>query len=91
MKVRVFGTLRTVIGEKELEVSLDQRDTVGALLDRVTATYPELKEELGGEGKIPSTGVNVLVNGRSIQFLDGLDTALQDDDRLALFPPLGGG
>lgn len=90
MKVKVFGTLRSVIGEKELEVSLDQKDTVGAVLDHLTVTYPALKEKLG-KGEMPATGVNVLVNGRSIQFLDDLDTALEEDDRLALFPPLGGG
>ncbi len=93
MKVKVFGTLRNVIGDKEIKVPSDQKDdsTVGTLLKRLKAMYPELEEKLGGEGETPPTGVNLLVNGRSIEFLDGLDTPLEKDDGVALFPPLGGG
>ncbi len=91
MKVKLFGTLRTVVGDKEAKVSLDQQSTVRAVLDQLMATYPELEEKLGTEGETPPTGVNILVNGRSIEFLDGFNTPLQEDDRVALFPPLGGG
>ena len=91
MKVKVFGTLRSVIGQKQVKVSLDQKNTVGAVLEQLKTRYPELKEKLGGEGEIPPTGVNILVNGRSIEFLNGLNTSLEEDDRVALFPPLGGG
>jgi molybdopterin synthase sulfur carrier subunit len=91
MKVMVFGTLRSVIGDKEAEVSLQQEATVGTVLNQLTTTYPALEEKLGGKGETLPTGVNVLVNGRSIKFLQGLDTSLKKDDRLALFPPIGGG
>jgi molybdopterin converting factor small subunit len=33
----------------------------------------------------------VLVNGRSLDFLDGLDTIIAPNDNLSLFPPVGGG
>lgn len=32
-----------------------------------------------------------LVNGRSISSFNGLDTKLEDDDVLAIIPPVGGG
>ena len=35
--------------------------------------------------------VNVLVNGRSINFLEGLKTELSDGDEVAIFPPVAGG
>jgi molybdopterin converting factor small subunit len=35
--------------------------------------------------------VNILKNGRNIQFLSGLDTPLDDGDTIALFPPVAGG
>ncbi len=91
MKAKVFGTLRSIIGDKEVKVSFNQNNTIGDVLEQLKARYPELKEKLGGEGERPPTGVNILVNGRSIEFLDGLDTTLEEDDRLALFPPIGGG
>jgi molybdopterin synthase sulfur carrier subunit len=91
MNVKVFGTLRSIIGEKELEISLDQEGTIGAMLDQLTITYPKLQAKLIGEEETPPTGVNILVNGRSIRFLDGLNTSVEEDDEVALFPPLGGG
>lgn len=32
-----------------------------------------------------------MVNGKRIELLDGYDTALEDGDRVAFFPPVGGG
>jgi molybdopterin synthase sulfur carrier subunit len=35
--------------------------------------------------------INVLKNGREVLHLDGLDTSLDDGDRLSVFPPVAGG
>lgn len=35
--------------------------------------------------------VMILLNGRNIRLLDGLDTVVEPDDTLMLFPPSGGG
>ena len=36
-------------------------------------------------------GVTVLVNGRNVNLLGGLDTELRDGDLVVLLPPLSGG
>ncbi len=91
MRVKFFATLRPLVGAKEAEVELRTKDTVGSVLEKLTAEYPALKERiLDEEGNLQSS-INVLVNGRNIRFLDGLDTAIQEGDQLALFPPVGGG
>jgi molybdopterin synthase sulfur carrier subunit len=91
MRVRIFATLRSLVGAKEVEVDVEAGDTVRNMLDKLTAEYPALsKRVLDDEGNLQSS-INVFVNGRNIKFLDGLNSPIQEDDALALFPPVGGG
>jgi molybdopterin synthase sulfur carrier subunit len=91
MRVRIFATLRPLVGAKEVEVAVETGDTVRNVLEKLTAEYPALKERaLDADGNLQSS-IHVLVNGRSIKFLDGLNSTIQEGDRLALFPPVGGG
>jgi molybdopterin synthase sulfur carrier subunit len=91
MRVRFFGTLRHFAGAKELDVNLESGDTVRSMLHQISTEHTTLGAKmLDGEGKLQSA-INVLVNGRSITFLDGLDTVLHEGDRIALFPAVGGG
>ena len=91
MRVRVFGTLRQFVGAPAVDVDLESGDTVRDLLHRITALHPALGEKaLDEEGHLQSS-FNILVNGRNVKFLDGLDSILHEGDRLALFPAVGGG
>jgi len=91
MRVRVFGTLRPLVGGKELDVVVDAGDTVREVLKDVAAEYPALGERLLDDGGEVQKWVHVLVNGRSVQFLEGLETAVRDGDLMALFPAIRGG
>ena len=91
MKVKVFATLRQLVGAKEIEVGLEGDDTVGSVLAGLVADYPVLREHiLDDQGNLEAYN-NVFVNGRSMRFLDGLNTSLSEDDVLAIFPPVAGG
>ena len=91
MRVRVFGTLRRVVGAKEVEVGLDPGDTVRDVLTKIIAEYPAMGEKLlDDDGRLQGS-VHVLINGRSIRYLEGLDSITQEGDLFALFPAVGGG
>ena len=70
--------------------------TVGAALSAVGKAYPLLIERIGqpdgskyGFGLRPF--VNVYVEGEDIHWLDGLETSLEDGDRVTILPASGGG
>jgi molybdopterin synthase sulfur carrier subunit len=92
MQVRIYGTLRTVMGGiKQTQVRLAGQSTAGTILEQLVTAYPGLREKVfRGDGELQG-GVGLFVNGRSTRFLQGLDTPVHQGDTLALFPPIGGG
>jgi molybdopterin synthase sulfur carrier subunit len=91
MKVRIFGSLRLLAGDKEARVQLEAGDTVIRVLQKLAQAQPALGERLlDDEGNLQKA-INIMVNGRNIRYLEGLETPLREDDRVALFPAVGGG
>jgi len=62
-----------------------------AILRELETRYPGLRERiLGSDGKIHRY-LNVYVNDRSVDELQGVETPLRDGDRLAVIPAMVGG
>jgi molybdopterin converting factor small subunit len=63
------------------------------LLDLLTTKWgDELALQLFEPGgRVPRSSVMLMVNGRSVQFLNQLDTVLKDGDEVTILPPVGGG
>lgn len=91
MRVRIFGTLRQFVGAKAVELDVESGSTVRDVLEKVIAEHPALGEKILDNNGSLQRSIHVLVNGRSIRYLDGLDTITQEGDRFALFPAVGGG
>ncbi|MEM0083577.1 MAG: ubiquitin-like small modifier protein 1 [Candidatus Nezhaarchaeales archaeon] len=90
VKVEVYGSLRSVIGRKSVEMELSEDFTLGQLLDLLVEQKPELKE-LIFEGENLRDYLKVLVDGRDCRLLGGLKAKLQDGSTISIFPPAGGG
>ncbi|AAL80469.1 MoaD/ThiS family protein [Pyrococcus furiosus DSM 3638] len=82
MQVKLFATLIEFTGKRKLEIHGPK--TVRELLDKLEEMFPGFKKEL-------EQGYMILVNGKNIEHLQGLDTPLSDDDTVSIFPPAGGG
>jgi len=89
--VRLSASLRAAAGTKEVTVPCAPGTTVRALLHAISAANPALAERLLDTQQDLNKGVQVLINGRHIDFLGGLDTPIQVTDSVMLIPPVGGG
>jgi len=85
--VKLFGGLRARVGQAQLEV---EGATTGEVLARLVQSHEALQEVMFN-GEALQTHVRVMLNGRDIELLEGLDTAVTANDQLAVFPPLAGG
>ena len=94
ISVRFFTVLRELIGQKEIVVEFAERHiTVKRLLESLVRRYgKEFKEYVFDPVSNYVRGhLQLLVNGRNIASLSGLDTRLEDGDVFAIIPPVGGG
>jgi sulfur-carrier protein len=64
---------------------------VGELLDRLEASYVDLKGLVRSAGGEVHHHVNIYVNSEAIEALGGLGTALHDGDEVTIIPALAGG
>ncbi len=87
IKVRLFANLREYTGAKELEL---EARTVKESLEKLCKRFPGL-ENMIFKGENIRPYMNVFLNGRNISELNGLGTALDPDDEIAIFPPVSGG
>jgi MoaD family protein len=95
MKITLYTILgiKEAIGQRVTEIDLPRGSTVADCL-----SY--LKERSGGSlsGRLfdPESGavlpyVRIMVNGQTIQFLDGMETALKEGDEVLILPAVSGG
>ncbi len=91
MRIRTYATLRDLLGVSVIDLVLPGPTDIRTVLDRLAADYPPLAGKLWDAAGNWSGFVTVLRNGRSVEYLQGLATPVQEDDQISLFPPVGGG
>ena len=92
MRVRFFAYIRDFTGCAEADIPY--QETAGALARSLCDKYGEkLKSKMFPAGNVNSLGPEIimLINGRHISHLGGLDAVLSPDDRVDVFPVVAGG
>jgi molybdopterin synthase sulfur carrier subunit len=89
--LRYFADYREITGLKEMLIDVRENQTIGGLLRIMVNKYPALKPEIFEDQEELKESVTILVNGRSIEFLERMKTRLQEGDMVTLFPPVAGG
>lgn len=89
--LKLFATLRDIAKAKTIDVPFREGQTVRELVEAISAAYPELGEAIiTPEGELTGL-VHILVHGRNIDWLEGLETRIKASDILVLMPPSAGG
>ena len=90
MKVKLYATLRPLVGGSSVDVNAGPGDTVRQVIDELLERYPQLRDELMQDGEI-SPRIHIFLNGREVRYSGGLDMTIPEDADLRIFPPVGGG
>ena len=90
--VKFVGSLRHVSGVNQLALNREAGCSVKELMTKITGELPELKRSLiDPQVEDPRPNALILVNGREISVLNGLETNVKDGDEIVLVPVVHGG
>jgi molybdopterin synthase sulfur carrier subunit len=88
--IKLLATLRDIAGQKEIEIPF-VAGSVRDLLTAINQHQPALGEAIwDSQGQLTGR-VHILVNGRNIEWLNQLETAITERDQLIFLPPSAGG
>lgn len=83
--------LRLKFGVADLEIETERSLTMRELIDRAEERVgPGLKDQLLVDDRIRK-GTLLLLGGRNVLLMAGLDTLADGSSEVAFFPPSGGG
>jgi MoaD family protein len=91
MEIKVYATLRSVVGGPIVHLNDLPQMTVGQILQELCARYPALRTQLFGKEGHLHPAMHILINGRDMRYLHGVETVVTPADVVRIFPPVGGG
>ena len=90
--VKFMGGFRHFSGAGELALNCKGCVSMGRLVSELVKKMPEMKRSLIDQQlEDPRPNALILVNGREIGVLNGLETKLKDGDEVVLVPVVHGG
>ena len=92
MEIKIYATLRDVTGSKTVHLDTASEITVGQMLQELSIKYPNLHAKLhnSATGEL-YTAIQILINGRDMRYIKGMETIMTVEDDVRMFPPIGGG
>jgi len=93
VEVKFLGVFRQFSGRNRVLVKLEKPATVGKAIEKLTEAFSsEFRRMLvDPELEDPRPNALVLVNGKEIGVLQGLETEVEDGDEIVLVPVSHGG
>jgi len=90
VNVRIFGEVATTVGRKHT-LELQEDSTVLTLTNIIQEKAGMTRRGYLGEFKVGGPDLAIIVNGKNIALLEGVKTALSDEDDVVIMPFVMGG
>ena len=68
MEIRVYATLRDIVGGPTIQLNSDSELTVEEMLQKMFTQYPDLKSEFYKSDGEMHSAIHILINGRDMRF-----------------------
>jgi len=89
--VRFYAHLGDLVGRKEkFEVELDDGAVISHVLDELVLDQ-KIREHIFDDNKQLNSDITLMINGREIKFIEGIDSVVKSDDEISIFPMVAGG
>jgi molybdopterin synthase sulfur carrier subunit len=90
--VRLYATLGPRAGgDRAVAVPWAAGDSVGDVIRRLLREKPGLEGQILDEHGHILPYINVFLDGRDVRYLDGLETGVNGETEVSIFPPVAGG
>jgi MoaD family protein len=90
VKVRLFGDVAESVGSKHT-IEVDEKTTVMNLTNILQKKAGLTRGGFIGEFRVGGQDIAIMVNGKNIDLLDGVNTQLFDGDDVVILPFIVGG
>ncbi len=92
VKVRMLGLLKKAYGKDEVTMELDEGTRLKDVVSKITEESKNLENLLiDPELKDPRPNTIILINGKEISVLGGLEVEVKDGDEITIIPVIHGG
>lgn len=92
LTVKFIGALRHLSGKTQLTVNFKEGTSIKELVTEINQEMPALEKTFSDQQLNDSRSNSlILVNGREISVLNGLETKLNDGDEIVFVPVVHGG
>lgn len=91
VKIEYFSVVREIVGTRAEEVDVREGATVGELLSALVERHGDEFGDRVLEGGRLRELIHVLLDGRDVRTMKGLETPLTEGGTVSIFPPVGGG
>jgi molybdopterin synthase sulfur carrier subunit len=89
VNLRVFATLATALGKKQVEVEGNSlKEALEALIEKHGEAF---KMKIFDSSGNPQRHIRIYINGKDIRYLKQLSTPLNDGDEVLILPAVVGG
>ena len=93
VEVRFLGIFQRLSGKKQIKLKLKETATVRAVITKLTETFSDEFKQVLVDSQLddPRPNALILVEGKEISALNGLETEVKDADEIVLVPMVHGG